>query len=117
MCYATKIGRALIGPMERMETMESNILSSNPEEFPSYTPFQPNVKRKRIEDEEHAVGKNQPIMDSDQSDDETIDNDKRYNIEGSISTSTLNNSPNQDDPDHISSHLSSLLDGCFRVKL
>ncbi|CAF3390409.1 unnamed protein product [Rotaria socialis] len=77
MCYATKIGRTLIGPIERMETMESNILSSNPEEFPSYTPFQPNVKRKRMEGEEHALAKNQPIIDSDQSDDETIDNDKR----------------------------------------
>ncbi|CAF0885727.1 unnamed protein product [Rotaria sordida] len=76
MIYATKIGRTLIGPTEHMET---SILSSNPETFPSFTSFQPIVKRKRLEDEEQATtsDRNQPIIDSDQSDDETIPDERR----------------------------------------
>ncbi|CAF2501892.1 unnamed protein product [Rotaria sp. Silwood2] len=115
MGYATKIGRTLIGPIEQMETA---IVSTNIETLPSFTPFQPIVKRKRTEDEQQqsATTSGQPIIDSDQSDDETIPDERRYNTEGFVSNSTLHNSPTWVDPDCISSHLSSLLDGVFLVK-
>ncbi|CAF3903737.1 unnamed protein product [Rotaria sp. Silwood2] len=107
MGYATKIGRTLIGPIEQMETA---IVSTNIETLPSFTPFQPIVKRKRTEDEQQqsATTSGQPIIDSDQSDDETIPDERRYNTEGFVSNSTLHNSPTWVDPDCISSHLSSL---------
>ncbi|CAF4879811.1 unnamed protein product [Rotaria sp. Silwood1] len=114
MTYATKIGRTLIGPMEKMETA---ILSTDPETYPSFTPFQPIVKRRRTEDEQQQpTTSGQLNIDSDQSDDETIPDERRYKTEGFLSNSTLHNSPTLEDPDHISSHLSSLLDGVFLVK-
>jgi len=86
--YATKIGRALIGPVEKMETSTS---VTNPNVFPSFTSFQSTHKRRRDDDDEPTTSR--IIIDSDKSDDETVPDEKRYNTEDFNSNSTLTNSP------------------------
>jgi len=70
--YATKIGRALIGPVEKMETSTS---VTNPNVFPSFTSFQSTHKRRRDDDDEPTTSRT--IIDSDKSDDETVPDEKR----------------------------------------
>ncbi|CAF1214523.1 unnamed protein product [Rotaria sp. Silwood1] len=80
MSYASKIGRALIRPIKRKETMDTYMPSSNPEES---SLFQPAIKRKLIEDKEdqqeqqQLITNGQLIVVSDHNDDAMMPDETR----------------------------------------
>ncbi|CAF3714287.1 unnamed protein product [Rotaria sp. Silwood1] len=92
MSYASKIGRALIRPIKRKETMDTYMPSSNPEES---SLFQPAIKRKLIEDKEdqqeqqQLITNGQLIVVSDHNDDAMMPDETRPIRSSTLSDNNL----------------------------